>query len=534
MFADLVIQNGRLFTVDAQRPWAEAVACRDGVIRAVGTAAEIAPLIGPQTTVIDAGGRLVLPAFTDAHIHFLAYAQRRRQLALFGERDLDRLLARVAAAAAQTPPGEWILGWGWDENLWDRSPLAADLDRVAPHHLVALARMDMHTWWVNGRALTLAGIDAQTPDPPESKIERDADGRPTGLLREWNAIALVEEQIPAPDEPALVQWAVETIAHLHQLGIAAIHDLRVEREGAQSLRVFQALRARGQLDLRVHFQIAADFLPEAAALGLRPGFGDDRLWLGHVKAFADGTMGSHTAWMLEPFRDQPRNSGLVVTPPEELWQLAQRAGEAGFSMAVHAIGDRAVREVIDVFSEYGATTGGQQLSLPQRIEHVQLIHPDDLSRLAAAGIAASMQPVHLRTDWPTADAVWGERARLAYAFQSLLAQETLLAFGSDAPVAPVNPMLGIHAALTRQDEQQQPAGGWYPAEKMALADIIRAYTLGPAIVAGKQAVQGSLTAGKWADIIILEQDLFAIPAAAVETAQVNTTIVAGKVVFTRS
>jgi predicted amidohydrolase YtcJ len=237
--------------------------------------------------------------------------------------------------------------------------------------------------------------------------------------------------------------------------------------------------------------------------------------------------------MLAPFSDQPDNLGLPITGTAELWQLARAAGEAGFPLSVHAIGDRAVREVIDVFSEHLTTGAGKRLVLPHRIEHVQLLDYDDLPRLARAGIAASMQPVHLLTDWPTADKVWGERAQLAYAFQSLSDLGTLLAFGSDAPVAPVNPMLGVYAAAMRQDERRQPQGGWYPAERMALTDIIRAYTLGPATVAGKQEMQGSLTPGKWADIIVLEQDLFNIPPAEIRHAQVRNTIVAGKVVYAR-
>ncbi|MEW5985312.1 MAG: amidohydrolase [Chloroflexota bacterium] len=540
--ADSIIYNARIYTVDPGRPWAEAVAWANGRILAVGRNEDVLPLAGPQTEVIDAGGRLVLPGLTDAHVHFLQYAIRRHQVSLFGVRDFDEVRRRVAQAVASAAPGQWIQGWGWDENLWNVQPAAHHLDDLAPHHPVVLARMDMHTWWVNSAVLRQVGITAETPDPPESHIERDAAGRPTGLLREWNAIRLVEPYIPTPDEKTLLTWLREAQSEAHRLGLTAIHDQRVEQEGRRSLRLFQTLRREGQLQLRVHANLAADYLSEAAALGLQPGFGDDKLWLGHVKTFADGTMGSRTALMLEPFEGEPQNVGLAVTPAAELWRLATRARDAGFSLSVHAIGDRAVREVLDVFSELGPVSEKELKELrelrsvpsaplvPPRIEHVQLIHPADLPRLAALGVVASVQPVHLLTDWPTADRVWGARACTAYAFRSLLDQGTRLAFGSDAPVAPFNPFLGIYAAVTRQDEQGRPAEGWYPQERLTVAEAIHSYTMGPAYLAGKSDLQGSLTPGKWADLIMLSGNVFEIPAAEIPHVQVEMIVFDGRIV----
>ncbi|GAB4426220.1 MAG: amidohydrolase [Anaerolineae bacterium] len=525
----LILHNAKIYTVDPTRPWAGAVACTGGTITAVGDSADILPLAGPKTVVIDAGGKLVLPGLTDSHVHFLQYAIRRHQVSLFGLADISEALARVRQAADHHPAGLWLQGWGWNEHHWDTPPTAALLDTVAPDVPVALARMDMHTWWVNSAALKLAGITRHTPDPPEARIERDSDGNPTGLLREWNAIALVERHIGRPDNATLRQWLAEAITSVHRLGLTAIHDQRVEREGRQSLRLLQSLRRDGQLKLRVHANIAADFLPEAATLGLQPGFGDDLLWLGHVKAFADGTMGSQTAWMLAPFEGSAENTGIVVTPMAELGDLADRAAQAGFSLSVHAIGDRAVREVAAVLSEFPPNAEAGQL--PHRIEHVQIIHPDDLATLARHNIYASVQPVHLHTDWPTADKVWGERARYAYAFASLLAQGTPLALGSDAPVAPINPMLSIHAALTRQDERNQPANGWHPAERIGLPEIIHGFTLAPARLAGKAARQGSVTMGKWADLVILNQNLFEIDPAEVKDVTVDATVFNGELVY---
>ncbi|KAA3664870.1 MAG: amidohydrolase [Chloroflexi bacterium] len=534
MQADLILTNGRIYTVDTNHLWVEAVAVRNGKILAVGTNDEMLALAGPETETMDVGGRLVLPGFTDAHIHFLQVAVRRQQVSVFGMHDFDAVLAKVETAVHAAEPGQWVLGWGWDENLWDGvQPIAAHLDRIAPDTPVALARMDMHTWWVNSAALNIANVTRETANPPECTIERDENGNPNGILREWNALALVERHIPKPDEATLLKWMQSTIAEMHRVGITAVHDLRVENEGPQSFRLWQALNRTNALELRVHMHIASDFLPEAGVVGLQPGFGDDRLWLGHVKAFADGTMGSRTAFMLEPFAGEPENTGISVTSVEELWQLAVQAGQAGFPLSVHAIGDRAVREVLDVFQEHLSTPGAATVQLPHRIEHAQLLHPNDVAKLNDARIVASMQPVHLITDWATADKVWGERAQLTYAFRSLLDNGAILAFGSDAPVAPYDPMLGIYAAISRQDTDGNPAGGWYANEKMNMAEVIYAYTMGPAIVAGKQNVQGSITPGKWADLIVVSQDLFEIEPAAILDTQIDVTIFSSKVVYRR-
>ncbi len=532
MTASLIIHNAKIHTVDPAMPWAEAAAVRDGRILAVGRNHDILPLAGPKTERIDGNGRLVLPGLTDSHVHFLQVAVRSHQISLFGERDFGEVKRLVQTAVTQAKPGQWVQGWGWDENLWDVSPTAAILDEIAPDTPTALARMDMHTWWVNSAALKIAGITAETPDPPESKIERDGKGNPTGILREWNAIELVRRRIPDPDEAILTGWLADAIGEAHRLGLTGIHDQRVENEGAQSFRLWQQLERDGRLQLRVHMNIAAEFLPEAAALGLQPGFGSDRLWIGHVKAFADGTMGSRTAWMLEPFTDDPGNSGVVVTPADKLWQLAARAAAAGYPLSVHAIGDRAVREVLDVYEELAARHA-PSASLPYRIEHAQLIHPDDLGRLAELGVAAAMQPVHLLSDWPTADKVWGGRARYTYAFRTLLDKGTTLALGSDAPVAPLNPMLSFYAALARQDERGLPAGGWYPQEKISLEEVIAGFTRGPAVLSGKQAAQGSITPGKWADLVVMGQDLFEMVPSEIRQAEVDMTIFDGKLVFSR-
>ena len=531
MTINLILHNAVVYTVDPQNPLAEAVACANGYIVAVGRNHEILALANAETEIIDAQGQFVLPGFTDAHVHFLQYAVRRHQVNLLGVRDLAEVRHLIQQAVERAAPQEWVQGWGWDENLWDRQPDAAFLDEFSPDTPVVLARMDMHTWWLNSAAMRQANITAETVDPPDSRLERDAAGQPTGLFREWNAIRLIEPYLPQPNNATLQKWLLEAMHEAHQLGLTAIHDQRVEREGAQSWHLWQQLRREGQLNLRVHANIAADYLTEAITLGLQSGWGDERLWLGHVKTFADGTLGSRTALMLEPFESEADNLGMVITSVERLTELAHQAEAAGLALSVHAIGDKAVRQVIDVLAGVNRPNAKRPL-LPHRIEHVQTIHPDDLPRLAAHGLFASMQPVHLLTDWAVADQFWGaKRARYSYAFRSLLHHNTVLAFGSDAPVAPLNPMLGLYAAIARQDERGLPVGGWYPEERLTVAEAIYGYTMGPAILAGKEPWQGSITPGKWADLIILSHDLFQLAPQEIPQVKVKLTVFAGQVVF---
>ncbi len=395
-----------------------------------------------------------------------------------------------------------------------------------------LARMDMHTWWVNSRVLEIAGITAKTPDPPQSHIGRDADGHPNGLLSEWNALALVEPHIPQPNETTLRHWLAEAILAANRLGLTGIHDQRVEREGQQSLRLFQQMRRDEALNLRVHCNIAADYLPEAAQLGLQSQFGDDNLWLGHVKAFADGTMGSRTAHMLDPFENDPDNTGVVVKSAADLWELIVAAGEAGFAISVHAIGDRAVREVLDVMSEWTTTRGaGTRLPMPQRIEHVQLIHPDDLGRLAENGIVAAVQPVHSS---PTG----GRPTRFGATGRAMPTP-----FGRcwiRAPCWHLAPMRRWPRSTrcwastppsTRQDDHGLPEGGWYAEERLTMAEAIAGYTLNPALLSGKSDRLGSITPGKYADLVVLSQDLFSITPDAIPETRAALTIFNGRVVY---
>lgn len=534
MYAEMILTNGRVYTGNPLQPWAEALACDNGRLIMVGTNAEALALADEETRRLDAEGRLVLPGLIDAHIHFLQVAIRRQQVRLFGVTDFGEAMRRVEDAVQNAGPGQWVVGWGYDAHYWEGvEPSAALLDKIAPDTPVVLAQMDMHSWWANSAAMRVCGIDASTPDYPNSTIERDADGNPIGIFREWNAIELLRKHLPEPEEETLYQWLQEAQAEAHALGFTGIHDQRVEQEGAQSFRLWQRLEQEEMLKMRVHMHIAADYIHEAKTLGLRAGFGSERLWVGHVKAFADGAMGSHTARMIEPYEGEPNNLGLVVKSNEELWDFTRRAGEAGFSMCVHAIGDQAVRDVLSLFDEHLSTPGGQTLTMPHRIEHVQIMKPEDLPLFNNSGIVASMQPYHLMTDWQTANKIWGERTRYSFPMRSILDQGGTLAFGSDAPVAPMDPMAAIYAAVTRKDTGRMPQGGWQPQEALTIPEAVEAYTIGPAMVSGKTALQGSLIPGKWADFIVLSQNLFEIDPEQIMETEVDVTVFASEVVYHR-
>jgi predicted amidohydrolase YtcJ len=529
----LILYNGKLHTQDPRFPRATALALRGGHIRAVGDDAEVCALAAPGDEQIDLGGRRVLPGLTDAHFHLYGWALARRGLELAGSASLADVRERVRRAVGAAAPGGWILGQGWNQDAWPapRLPGRADLDDLAPANPVILWRTDLHLAWANSQALQAAGIDAATPDPEAGLIARDGAGQPTGILREL-AINLVRRVIPAPTDAETDAALRQAIAAAHRLGLTGVHDMRIMggADGPPAFRALQRLRAEEALALRVWMMLPGERLGEAIALGLRTGFGDDVLRVGGIKLFADGATGPRTAWMLAPFEDA--GSGLPLTPMAEIAQLVARAHQAGISAAVHAIGDRAVRELLDVFSEVLPRLAGQAGPLaPHRIEHVQHSHPADLKRLAPLGLVASVQPIHATDDMTMVDRACGERGRWAYAFRDLLDAGTVLALGSDCPVASPDPLHGIHAAVTRQRPDGTPPGGWYPAQRLTVAEAVWGYTMGPAYACSQVARQGSLAPGKLADLVVLDRDIFAIPPQEIADARVCMTVFAGRVVY---
>jgi len=533
MSADLIVTNAKIYTMDPAHPTAEAFAVRDGKFLAVGAAAELEAYRSPNTEVRDLGGASVLPGLCDAHIHFTYYALSLQQIQIFEVPTLDELLQRVAAKAAVTPPGQWLTGWGWNQTLWPepRFPTRHDLDQIAPHHPVLLREKSGHSAVVNSLALRLAGLDAKTPNPAGGEIVRDANGALTGMLFEDPAIALVTSHIPAATEAEIDAAVLAAQANAHRFGLVAFHDL----DGKQGFGAFQRLRNRGQLRLRAVTHISMEQLPYALGVGLRAGLGDEWLRVGGLKLFADGALGPRTAAMIEPYENEPTNYGITIVDKEDMLEMASKATTAGLPTVIHAIGDRANHDVLDVFAavrQQEADAGIPRHLRRHRIEHVQVIHPNDLERLAELDIIASVQPIHATQDMNNVDAFWGKRGELAYAFRTLLESGARIAFGSDAPVETPNPFVGIHAAVTRRRADGYPnAEGWHPKEKFTVAEAVAGYTTGAAYAESLEGVMGSITPGKYADFIVPDQDIFTCEPMAIKDTAVRLTVVGGEVVY---
>ncbi len=527
----LVFTGGQFHTLDPALPKVEAIAVANGRIVGRGSSADLRGAF-PGFERTDLGGRTALPGFTDAHIHLPSYGLSLRRVELRGARSLPEAVEKVRAAAQQVRRGEWLRGRGWDKNLWpeDRFPTREDLDPVSPALPVLLSSKDGHLLWVNSVALRLAGIVRTTPDPPGGEIVRDRRGEPTGVLKE-TANDLIWRVVPLEGPEQIEDGIRAAVNAMHRLGITGVHNFvgTASLEGAPAFRVFQRLNERGELSLRVWTTIPEGALEDAVATGLRTGFGDEWLRVGPVKIFADGTLGSQTAAMLEPFEGQPGNTGIAVHTREELTDLVRRAVGGGFWCAIHAIGDRANRWVLDAFE--ASLDATRALGGRHRIEHVQLIHPDDLPRLSRLKVTASMQPVHATVDREIADRYWGRRSRTAYAWRSLLRAGTALAFGSDAPVETPDVFAGLYAAVTRKRAEEPQVRSWYPDEALEIDEAVRAYTTGAAYAAGQEGVQGRLLEGYCADFIAVDRDLFAAAPEELLSTRVMMTVVGGTVVY---
>jgi predicted amidohydrolase YtcJ len=528
MEADRVLYNGKIHTMDSAVPQARAIAIAGNRVAAVGSDDEMRSLLRDGGEAIDLGGRTVVPGFTDAHLHFMSYGISLKQVDLAEVPTLEEALSRVAAGAAATPQGQWVRGRGWDHSLWSGGdfPSREDLDRVAPEHPVFLARKCGHVGWANSRALALAGITRETPDPPGGAIGRDRDtGEPTGILKELAldmVYGLFED--PPPDEAAqAIQAAMD---NAHRLGIVGVHTM----EGTAALRGFEKLHHAGALKLRVLIQIPEENLDAAIQMGLQSGFGDERLRIGGVKLFADGALGARTAYMLAPFEGEPDNTGISVVAGAKLQELVTKAARAGIASFVHAIGDRANREVLDAVA--ASRREGVGPNLRHRIEHAQLIHPADVRRFADLGVIASMQPIHATQDMLLADKLWGERSAGAYAWRSVLDGGGLLAFGSDSPVEDLNVMKGIHAAVTRRRANGDPGPeGWYPEERLTVQEAVYAYTAAAAYAGGEEEIRGTLSPGKLADLVVLSRDIFSIDPMEILDTEVLLTVFDGEPVY---
>jgi predicted amidohydrolase YtcJ len=529
--ASLLLVNGRIIT-QAGRGASALAAVGDRIV-AVGEDHELLPLRGARTQALDLRGRTVVPGFTDSHLHLASLATRLATIDLHHARSLVEAQRRVAARAATAPPGQWLIGGGFDKNRWgDRFPTRHDLDAVAPDHPVALSSHDGHTMWLNSAALRESGLTRRTRCPANGVIFRDPQGRPTGILQEA-AIGLLDEcaSFQAARRPGRADLARAT-RYLVRLGVTSVHAM----DGLDTFSDLQGLRAQGRLGPRVTLYAPCAETETLAAARLRSGFGDEWLRLGGVKVMCDGALGSQTAWLCEPYQNceavlgaaADGYRGVPVTCGEELRQVVRRAAEAGLACAVHAIGDCANADVLDAF----AAASRLATPLPHRVEHAQLLRPADLPRFAQQGVIASMQPVHLLADVPLAERYWGTRGRWAYACHSLARRRAVLAFGSDAPIETPDPLAGLRAAVFREARDAAPGESWYPEERLTLAAALHAYTVGPARATGEAALKGRLAPGYLADAVVLSND--PRTARGLRAARVDVVVVGGKLEYHRA
>lgn len=511
----LILHNGRIWTGDESNPWAESIAIVNSSIVMVDSDQAIAEAYSVSCPRLDLGGRLCLPGLWDAHIHFYYWSLGLRQVSLVGCHSLAEMLSRIEQNLGEHTGNAWSTGWGWNETFWADPflPTRHDLDAVTGMERPALFyRSDMHSAVANTAALSLAGLMEEDTLVEGGVVERDEEGLPTGILREL-AINLVRNHVPAPTGQHTDEAMIEGISELHKFGITGICEQRMkdQEDGPKALASFARLNRRGQLKLRVSCNLAAHNLPLVEALGVSANMGDEHLRLGHIKIFADGTLGSRTAKMLEPFlldtAENPENRGMMLTPSEQIASELRRAVDMGFPVSIHAIGDEANRLCLDIFQGV-RDLGLETPMIAHRLEHVQFLDDEDSSRLVDLGITASMQPAHVLDDMDTADLYLGKRSRLAYRFATLLQSGANLAFGSDAPVSDVNPFYGIHGAIARQRPDRMERGPWHPEELLSLQDTLRAYTLGAAKASGWDRLTGSLQPGKRADLCVLDRDIF--------------------------
>lgn len=540
MKPERILLNGTVRTQDKNRPLAGAVAIANDRILAVGESHEIKSLAGSGTEILDLKGRLVLPGFMDSHLHYYDWAMGRRNLDLADVGSFAEFQDRLAEASRNAPAEAWILGQGWNESDWpeNRMPTRDDLDALDPMHPVILWRCDLHLAVANSLALQLAGIDEHTPDPPHGVIARDASGRPTGILRE-HAPNLIKEVVSDPGDAIVFDAMLDGIPELHSYGMTGLCDVRLMGgiEGPPAMRSWQRIHDQGKLDLRCWTGIPGERMDEAISLGLRTGFGDERLRLGHVKFFMDGGMGARTAWMIEPYLDAEQ--GMALWNLEELRDAVFRCDRAGLAVMIHAIGDRANREVISLFENLetahpkGPEWEAIQPSVRHRIEHLQMIRPEDIQRMAHLDLTACVQPHNMILDIRMIETSVGGLGRYAYTYRSMLDAGLPLVMSSDSPVCDPRPLVGIQAAVTRRRPDGTPEGGWYPEQALTVDEAVRAYTLSAAEANGADGSLGSITPGKHADLIVLDRDIYEIDPLEIAETPVVMTLFDGRVVHRR-
>lgn len=528
-YATLVVTDARIWTGDRDRPWAAALAVSGDTIAAVGGRTDIEPWIGPDTEVIAVPDSMLVPGMIDTHVHFITGGSGLASVQLRDAPAPDEFTQRIADFAAGIEPGEWILYGTWDHENWGGELPTRDwIDEVTPENPVWINRLDGHMALANSRALELAGVDADTPDMAGGEIVRDETGRPTGILKD-NAMSLVESAVPVASAATLDREIDAAMRHVAANGVTSVHDMA----GWDSLEAYRRAREKESLITRIYSVMPLSDWERLAEEVAEQGRGDAWLRWGGLKGFMDGSLGSHTAAFLEPFTDAPDNSGFLINDLDDMQRWIDSADEAGLHVMVHAIGDRAIRNLLDIYLDVVEKNGPRDRRF--RIEHAQHIHPDDIKRFAVQDVIASMQPYHAIDDGRWADKVIGpERAKTTYAFRSLIGSKARVAFGSDWFVAPATPLEGIYAAVTRRTIDGAHPGGWVPDQKITVEQALRAYTVEAAYASFEEDIKGKLKTGMLADFVLLDRDITTIPPEEIRKTQVLKTVVGGRVVFSQS
>ncbi len=527
--ADLIIHNAVIHTVNDKQPTAEAVAVRDSRLVVVGSNAEALALKGPGTRVVDAQGRTVLPGLQDAHGHFTNLGESLQMLKLRGTSSFDQIVEMVRARAATVRPGEWILGRSWDQNDWpDKAwPTHDMLTAAAPNNPVYLTRVDGHAALVNKAAMDAAGLSRETRDPDGGRLIRDARGTPSGVLID-RAQQLVGGKIPAVSDRQLEEQILLADAETRKLGLTMVHDAGAS---PREVEAYKRLIDQGRLKTRLYVMLSGslDTLKAEFAKGPTKDYAKRHLAVQAIKIVADGALGSRGAALLEPYADEPRNVGLLTTPPEEVHAKMLAAAQAGFQTCIHAIGDRANRQVLDVFEKVNGEAPVAR-NLRQRIEHAQILDKADIPRFAQLHVIASMQATHATSDMPWVAVRLGpaRTAEGAYVWQKLIRSGAVVANGSDFPVEEPNPMPGLYAAITRQDAAGNPPGGWMPDERLSRAEALKSFTWN---AAHAEQELGSIEPGKYADLVLVDHDIMTTAPADILKTTVLLTVVGGEVVY---
>jgi len=540
--ASLVLLNGNIHTLNPATPGGEAVAVTGSRIRAVGSNEEIRRWIGPETRVVDLDGRLVLPGFNDAHVHFYQGGRSLASVQLRSARSPEEFRERIAAFAAQLPAGRWILNGEWDHENWSpaRLPTRRLIDGVAGGHPVLVSRLDGHAALANTLALKLASIDRHTPDPPGGVIVRDEQDEPTGVLKDA-AIDLVARVIPEPGPDEIAGAIRAAMQYAAANGVTSVQEMASSTDASsagQKLRrdvfaVYENLLRSGELTVRISVHRPLALWEQLATLGITAPFGSEKLQIGGLKGYADGSLGSSTALFFHSYLDAPQTSGLFAEDMIPLSRAQERidgADAAGLQVAIHAIGDRANKTVLDLYEEAERRNGSRDRRF--RIEHAQHLRQEDIPRFAKLGVIASMQPIHLVDDGRWAEKRVGpEVIKGTYAFRSLLDSGAMLAFGSDWPVAPMVPLAGIAAAVTRRTADGKRPSGWIPEQKISVEEAVRAFTMNSAYASFGEKMKGSIEPGKLADMVEISADIFHVPPEEIARATVVMTIFDGRVIY---